>query len=140
MEKNFDDRFSRFDTVPASDGRTDRQTDGRKGLQQYCALACSHMLTCNKNLQPKSDKNTNLKLKPNKLAPTSHATFPNNCTNYRTHWYRALLHITATEICKTNKSLTFIKSQLEYSPKYQHQTFADSLICSLEQSVDLGLT
>jgi len=33
--KNFDDTFSRFDTVPACDGQTDGQIDGRTELQLW---------------------------------------------------------------------------------------------------------
>ena len=39
-EKNYDDMLSRFHTIPACHGRTDRRTDGRTELlYQYRASA-----------------------------------------------------------------------------------------------------
>ena len=51
--RQFDDRLSRFDTIPACDGRTDRLTDGQTDVQPI-SITCAVWLTHVKNEETQS--------------------------------------------------------------------------------------
>jgi len=49
--RKHDNMFSRFDTIPACDGRTDEQTDGQTDVQPI-AITCFSIADARKNWSP----------------------------------------------------------------------------------------